>query len=86
MPRLVLSEDDGVVLFAAEVSRANVERVAGLLRKHMDTIKTIADARRAVSTVLDSMDQVAALVDSRRPIRINFSRRDPRRQKRRPTI
>lgn len=67
MPRLVLLEDDGRELFAGPVSRANVARVAAFLREHMGTLQALARARRAVSSVVDSVEQVTGLLASAAP-------------------
>lgn len=67
MPRLLLLDDDGSQLFAGDVSRANVEIVARLLRRHMTTLRAAADVKRGVGDLVDGVgklaDQIGQVLD-----------------------
>lgn len=63
MPRLVLYDDDGSTLFAGDVSRANVETVARFLRRHMTTIRVVADAKKKIGDVVEGVTNIADQVD-----------------------
>lgn len=67
MPRLVLYEDDGRVLFQGNVSRANVEIVARFLRRNMNTLRVIAGVKRGLeAAVLNLLSPTAAPAPPRR--------------------
>jgi hypothetical protein len=61
VPRLVLVDDDGREMFSGQVSRANVERTAAFLRRNLGSLQVIANARRAVSLVVDGLGQLGAI-------------------------
>jgi hypothetical protein len=75
VPRLLLVDDDGREMFAGQVSRANVERVAQFLRANMGTLQLIARARTAVAQVFEVVDQVKELAPPSPRPRARRSRR-----------
>ncbi len=55
MPRLVLYDDDGRVLFEGEVSRQNVDLTARFLRRHQAVLRTVASAVRAGRAIQEAL-------------------------------
>lgn len=51
MPRLVLEDDDGRVLFSGEVSRKNVEIVARFLRRNMPALQAAVAVKQVFSQI-----------------------------------
>jgi hypothetical protein len=72
MPRLVLLEDDGRELLAADISRQNVRALAFWLRSHSGVVQAAAATARIVR---EALGVVAAASEPRRIGPVKRSRR-----------